>query len=292
MKKLPVLEIIKAAYGFVFTHLGSIIGLIWLPMVLITVAAFFVEQRYLDAATSALLTGSSANLGSVTLGLICFFIAWLLFNAIMYVPVVQLALGQRKGGALIHFAFGPAEWRMFRAISSLVGFLLMPALTIGLLVNSLLYFGLNGHALPAPAIIGIELLVLAAYLGLAFVGLRFLFLLPAVAVHDEGPVLPRAWKLSAGNFWRIVAILLGTMGPVAIVAALGQVLMEGPQAALMPGFGTSSATAAAQLHIISMNMPLTQGIGFLVAPLLLGLAAGASAASFTALQAGAGAADI
>ena len=44
--------------------------------------------------------------------------------------------------------------------------------------------------------------------------------------------------------------------------------------------------AAAQLHIMSMNMPLTQGIGFLVAPLLLGLAAGASAASFTALQGG------
>ena len=36
---------------------------------------------------------------------------------------------------------------------------------------------------------------------------------------------------------------------------------------LMPGFGTSTAMAAAQLHIMSMNMPLTQGIGFLVAPL-------------------------
>ena len=285
MKKLPVLEIIKAAYSFVFTHLGSIIGLIWLPMVLITVAAFFVEQRYLDAAAGALLSNSPANLGSVTLGLICFFVAWLLFNAIMYVPVVQLALGQRKGGALIHFAFGPAEWRMFRAITSLVGFLLLPALTIGLLVNSLLYFGLSGHALPAPAIIGMELLVLVAYLGLAYVGLRFVFFLPAVAVQDDGPVLPRAWKLSAGNFWRIVAILVGSMAPVAVVAAIGQTLLEGPQS-LMPGFSTSTAMAAAQLHIMSMNMPLTQGIGFLVAPLLLGLAAGASAASFTALQGG------
>jgi hypothetical protein len=287
MKKLPVLEIIKAAYRFVFTHLGSIIGLIWLPMVLITVAGFFAEQQYLDAAAGALLTGSSAKLGSVTLGLIFFFIAWLLFNAIMYVPVVQLALGKRKGDALIHFAFGPAEWRMFRAITSLVGFLLLPALTIGLLVNSLLYFGLRGHALPAPAIIGIELLVLVVYLGLAYVGLRFVFLLPSVAVQDEGPVLPRAWKLSAGNFWRILAILLGTMAPVAIVAGLGQALLEGPQA-MMPVFGASgasSAMAAAQLHVMSMNMPLTQGIGFLVAPLLLGLAAGASAAAFTALQA-------
>jgi hypothetical protein len=283
MKKLPVLETIKAAYGFVFLHLGSIIGLIWLPMVLITVAAFFAEQHYLDAAANALLTNSSANLGSVTLGLIFFFIAWLLFNAIMYVAVVQLALGQRKGGALFHFAFGPTEWRMFRAITSLVGFLLLPALTIGLLINSLLYFGLGGHALPAPAIIGLEVAVVAAYLGLAYVGLRFVFLLPAAAVHDIGPVLPRVWKLSAGNVWRMVAILLGTVVPVAIVAALAQALLEGPQG-MTPAFGATNAMAAAQLHVMSMNMPLTQGIGFLFAPLLVGLAAGASAASYTALQ--------
>ena len=96
----------------------------------------------------------------------------------MYVPVVQLALGQRKDGALIHFAFGPAEWRMFRAITSLVGFLLMPALTIGLLVNSLLYFGLGGHALPAPAVVGHGAGCAGRLCGLAYVGLRFVFLLP------------------------------------------------------------------------------------------------------------------
>jgi hypothetical protein len=283
MKKLPVLETIKAAYGFVFTHLGSIIGLIWLPMVLITVAAFFVEQRYLDAAAEALLTGSSANLGSVTLGLIAFFVAWLLFNAIMYVPVIQLALGQRKGGAMIHFAFGPSEWRMFRAMASLVGFLLLPALIVGLLLNSLLFFLMGGHGLPMPAVIGLEVIVAAAYLGIAYLGLRFVFLLPAAALQESSPVLPTAWKFSAGNFWRIVAVLLATLGPVAVLGAIAQLFLEGPQA-LMPTLGDSNAAAAAQLHVMSMNMPLTQGIGFLVAPLLLGLAAGASAAAFTALK--------
>lgn len=283
MKKLPVLEVIKAAYKFVFTHLGAIIGLIWLPMVLITVAAFFVEQRYLNAAADALLTGGSPNLGSVTLGLIFFFIAWLLFNAIMYVPLVQLALGQRKGSVLVHFAFGPAEWRMFRAMASLVGFLMLPALMLGLAINGLMVFGVNGHTLPPLAVTALELLVLLAYFALAYVGLRFVFLLPALSVQGEGPVLPRAWKLSAGNFWRILAVMLGTLGPVAIVATLGQILLEGPQA-MMPVLDRSNDMAAAQLRLMSMNMPLTQGIGFLVAPLLMGLAAGASAAALTALQ--------
>ena len=215
MKKIPVLETIKAAYVFVFTHLGSIIGLIWVPMVLITVAAFFVEQQYLDAAAGALLTGSSANLGSVTLALIFFFIAWLLFNAIMYVPVVQLALGQRKGGALIHFAFGPAEWRMFRAIASLVGFLLLPALTIGAAVNGLVYFG---AARPGLARAGRGRGSEVAGAGrLSRPGLcRAALCLPAaggVRAGGRPGACRAAWKLSAGNFWRILAILLGTHGP-------------------------------------------------------------------------------
>jgi hypothetical protein len=43
MKKIPVTQTIQAAYRFVFTHLGAIIGLIWLPMLLVTVLGFFVE---------------------------------------------------------------------------------------------------------------------------------------------------------------------------------------------------------------------------------------------------------
>ena len=34
MTKIPVLDTIRAAYRFTFTHLGAIIGLIWLPMIL------------------------------------------------------------------------------------------------------------------------------------------------------------------------------------------------------------------------------------------------------------------
>ena len=60
----------------------------------------------------------------------------------------------------------------------------------------------------------------------------------------------------------------------------------------MPSLTSSTAIVAAQLHLIRLNMPLTEGINFLVAPLLLGLAAGASAAAFTALQSPAGAADV
>lgn len=286
MKKIPVTQTIQAAYSFVFTHLGAIIGLIWLPMVLVTVIGFFVEQRYYAAAADALASNSPANLGPATLGLFCYFIAKLLLYAVMYVPVVQLALGQRKEGALLHFAFGAAEWRLFRALIGLVGFLLLPAAIIGLLLRSILAFAAPGRAsLPPPAMIGLELLAVLAVLGIIYVLLRFIFLLPVVAVSEEGPVLPRVWKLSAGNFLRVLAVVLATVVPVELIAVIIQGLVEGRQAVL-PASASSTAMAAAQLHAISLNMPLTQGIGFLIAPLVLGLVSGASAFAMTALKNG------
>jgi hypothetical protein len=72
---------------------------------------------------------------------------------------------------------------------------------------------------------------------------------------------------------------------VALAAALVEGLLEGPEA-LMPSFANSSAMAAAQLHGMSANMPLSQGIGFLIAPLLIGLFSSASVAGLATLKDG------
>ena len=274
MKKIPILPTIEAAYRFVFTHLGAIIGLIWLPMVMVTVMGFFVEQRYYAALADAFASNSFANLGPATLSMFCYFVAMLLLYAVMYVPLIQLALGQRKDSPLVHFAFGAVEWRLFRAMIGLAAFLLIPILILAVLFN------LSQNAVAAGPLAGGLALAL---LGILYVALRFIFLLPSVAVSEEGPVLPRAWQLSSGNVWRILLIVFCTAGPVAILAGLAQLLLEGP-GAFMPAIGTSTALAAAQLHSIGVNMPLSKGIDFLVAPLLLGLGSGASAAALTALR--------
>jgi hypothetical protein len=201
-----------------------------------------------------------------------------------------LALGKRKDGAVFHFALGPAEWRMFRALAGLVAFLFLPALITAFLFNTVATLaGPGSQAKSVLAAGGLEVLLVLSYLALVYVALRFVFLLPAVAVNEEGPVLSRAWILSGGNFWRILAIMLGTLGPVALAAAVAQIALEGP-GALVPSFTNSAAMAAAQLHLISLNMPVSKGVDFLVAPLILGLAAGSSAAAMRALQeSGAGA---
>ncbi len=281
MKKIPVIPTIKAAYRFVFAQLGSIIGLIWIPMVLVTVLGFFVEQRYYAAAADALASDNYARLGPSVISLFCYFVAAILLYAVMLVPVTQLALGQRKEGAVAHFALGQAERRMFRALAGLAAFLFLPVMISAFLLNTLM--ASSGHALSLPMAAGLEVLLVLSYFGLAYIALRFAFLLPVVAVNEDSPPLPRAWILSAGNFWRILAIIAATLGPVVLVAAVAQLLFAGGST-LVPRFANSSAMAAAQLHLIALNMPVSKGVDFLVAPLLLGLGAGASASAMRALQ--------
>src|ERR1700753_2392848 len=121
MTKIPVLDTIRAAYRFTFTHLGAIIGLIWLPMILATVIGFFVLQRFFSSLADAFASNNFALAGPAILGLISFILVGLLLFAMMAVPVMQLALGSRKSGALAHFAFGTAEWRGCLAVLALCG---------------------------------------------------------------------------------------------------------------------------------------------------------------------------
>jgi hypothetical protein len=274
MTKIPVLDTIRAAYRFTFTHLGAIIGLIWLPMILATVIGFFVLQRFFSALADAFASNNFALAGPAILGLISFLLVGLLLFAMMAVPVVQLALGSRKSGALAHFAFGMAEWRLFRASLGVAGFLVALLLILSTILGAVL----------GPRAMSANLIALFLFYAAAiFFGLRFGFLLPGVAVEEAGPVLPRSWILSNGNFWRILAIFLAMAVPLRLLMVVVEVAVEGP-GILMPQFMTSTAMVAVQLHAENQSMPVTAGILFLIAPLALGLMMGASAHAFQALK--------
>jgi hypothetical protein len=213
-------------------------------------------------------------MGPALLGLISLLFAGLLLLAMMSVPVTQLAMSSRKTGALAHFAFGPAEWRLFRAGLGLAGFLFALLLMVSMATAALLGVGTMGANI-------VSLVVF--YLCLLFFVLRFGFLLPAVAVAESGPVLPRSWILSGGNFWRILGIFLAVVLPVRLAMIIVEASLEGPRM-LEPKLFTSTAMVAAQIHAASQNMPITAGILFLVAPLLLGLTLGAGAHVFHVLK--------
>ena len=53
MNKLPVGQTISDAYGFTFSQLGTIIGLIWFPMVVSTLLNFLPQLASYGGASAA-----------------------------------------------------------------------------------------------------------------------------------------------------------------------------------------------------------------------------------------------
>lgn len=279
MSKIPVLATIRAAYGFTFHHLGAIIGAIWLPMVIVTVAGFFVLHGFLGAAIDMLSGANPSAVGPALLVMIVYLVAALLLYAVMYVAITQLALGVRKTGVIVLFAFGPPERRMFRALLALTGLCLVLAGAALLVVMVILALapaaGLRLSQMEASA-----LLSLGAYAVMAVLVPRFGLLLPAIGVAEETPVLRRAWELSAGNFLALLALVIAVLAPGFVIAQLASQLL--PSAPLPPGV-SGTAEMIALFRQEQAMLPALTGIGFFVSPLTLGLIAGGSVAAWRAL---------
>ncbi len=277
MRRIPVGATIRDAYIFAATHLGGVIGLIWVPMVLLTVMGFFSFQRYYNDFIDAMATGNIAAMSPSMLMMFGYLLAALLLQAVIYVAVIQFALGARTAPAVAHFAFGGLEWRMFRAFLAFVGVVLVLVLPAFVAGNAALTL-VGAHV---PAGLGPVLLMLILY-GVVLLAMpRFLALLPTIAVAENAPVLRRAWALSAGNFWRLLAVLVGVFGPVFLLFTVAEMALAGHSA--VPA-GTQQMQLVAGLMQARAVLPLVSGLGFLISPLVVGLFAGASVSAWRALK--------
>lgn len=276
MRHVPVIATVRDAYLFTVRNLGAIIGLIWIPMVLLTVMGFFSFQRYYNELIDAMSGGDPNALGPALLMMLGYLVAALLLQAMMYVAVVQLALGARAAPAVAHFAFGPAEWRMFRAFGALVGVVLVlaiPALVLGSLLVQLAAPG-------APPEAASGLLFLIVYGVLLVAAPRFFTLLPAVAVAEPHPVLRRSWTLSAGNFWRLLGVLVLSFGPLFVLFSALEMTLTSHAPVPPPGTSQMIASMIRARDVL----PLISGVGFLISPIVVGLFAGVSVSAWRTLK--------
>ena len=278
MTPLPVVATVREAYAFAWQHLGAVIGLIWVPMLVLTISGFFAKQRFYNDLIEALSSGNGANLGPSMLMMLGYVVAALLFYAMMIAAVTQLALGQRSGPVVAHFAFGAPEWRTFRALAGLLGLALLILMTAVMAVSALLAMAGGGKTGPQDGMA----LVLVLY-GLIIAGApRFLLLLPAVAVAESEPALRRTWSLSAGHFWRLLAVLVLTFVPPLTLLVVVETLLAGPMAAL-DASGDKMLIVSSVMRARQV-LPLSSGLGFLVAPLLVALFSGASVSVWRAIK--------
>jgi len=280
-RRISVGATVRDAYAFTGAHLGGIIGVIWLPMVLITIAQFFTYNRCYNDFIDALTTKNASHMGPALLMLLGYWIAKLLLTALMSVGVVQLAQGNRNPAALIYLSFGPPEGRLFRAFCGFAGMLLMVLVTVLTVAQMVLSMNAGPSRQLQESISGLMMLALLGA-GL-LLSARFLILAPAIAVGEATPVLRRAWALSADNFWPLLGTLVALFLPlllffVGIEMGLGQTGMT--QAT---GTTPEAQMIAALTHARQM-LPVSSGLSFFFSPLVIGLFAGASVSAWRVLK--------
>jgi len=286
MNKLSVGETVRFAYGFTLRELGTIIGLIWVPMIALAVISFL-PYALGDTTQSPDINPNAA--GAIMLRGIAFSLISLVLSACITVPVVRQALGLRTGPAFIHIALGRTELRLTGAY--LVFIAIMMVLFLGYML------AVFGSALAAGAT-GNKPLVGLVVVAVGFVGLcgilyaitRLGFLLAPSVVAEDKISFERVWSLTQGNFWRIVGVLfLVTLVP-AIVFLSAFAFLLGPDAIALyhqaVAQNMSQQDIAERWRVIVENhISLLLGVQLIVAPFSVGLTSGASAHAYKHLTA-------
>jgi hypothetical protein len=284
MNKLPVGESIGFAYRFTFGQLGAIIGLIWMPMVVIAVLQFL-PYGLGDAALVP--EDNPTAYGAAQLRAILFLFITMLMYASIFVSVTQQALGLRHGNVLYHFGLGRAEFRMWGALLLLAAIATLLLLGIALVATA-------GVAVAAKSGNGVvagpveSALLLAGSCAFIFVITRLGFLLVPSTVVEKKLGLERSWKLSYGNFWRITLVLFVVTLPTALVVGGAQFALMSRELAplLSPTHTITFEVLMNRMEVVmGRHMPEIIGINLIAAPFQCGLLLAAAAFAYKALTA-------
>ena len=295
MNKIPVTQTVLESYRFTFGGLSKIIGLIWLPIIILTVGGYFMMAPEFSGMAAALESGDVSQQGTLLLRELGFEIVMIVLIAMIAVAISREILKPVQRPPFLRFALGPAE---LRAVGGLIALFFLMIVFIFILLFVGMVAGFAVHAgLPAGAAAGAKgvagigaLLGLIGFLALVYVMVRLGFLLvPAIAM-EGGFGLERSWQLTKGNFWRIVAVIVATLLPVLIVAMIIDLTILGPDF-FNPHLELARDPAAQmrhsveQMHQMSAQLPLMMGIGCLLAPFTYGMTFAPAAFAYRALMA-------
>ncbi len=229
MNKIPVFRTIGRAYGFTFGNLATIIGLVWLPLIIQTVGGYVISERYMSTIQAFLAKGDFSALGGVAGYAYLFFFGSLFLTAVMSAPVLRQALGLRQGGAYVYLWPGANEFRLFGANFALL--LMLIAIMVVVWIAALILIvafafavnvagtamvaGISAQVILKWSVVALLLAVLAA---LIFVLFRLSFLIGPVTIAERKIDLVRAWSLTHGNFWRIFLVSLAVTVPLLAIS--------------------------------------------------------------------------
>jgi hypothetical protein len=227
MDKIPVGATIGHAYSFAFKDFLKILGVMWVPFV-IMMAATLALGTQVTAFTNALTTKNFAEVSNVISVLGPAYILFLFLIVMQILGITELALGKRQGASpYFFFTLGKPLWRLIGAYL-LVVLLLIAAILVFVFAAGILaaiFTGVTGVAKgakpsgAAAGVLGLAVIIIVPIVYCAFIyGLvRQTFFLTPVVVAEERLGLRRAWSLGRGNFWRMFVIILALLVPFVIL---------------------------------------------------------------------------
>ena len=287
MNKIPVGRTVAFAYNFLFTRLGTVVGITALPAVLAAAVDYLVRSYVSTEDTQA---AAGMNLLISTAGMATTIFVW----AVASVGITRAALGHPLGSGAYYFPVGMLELRMFGAMLRFwlgVLVLLLLASLVTSVAVMLTGVPLGGTSPPEPSagILVAGIVAWAAFGYAIFTIVRMGFLLPATVVCESKGGLQRSHDLAHGNFWRIVAILLALVAPIFFLLSVGgAVLLQASVGAdyrqVIEQDGMDELIRRAE-EAIAQNLLLWEIFNMAIFILAAGLIFSASAYAYRALAA-------
>lgn len=261
MPHISIRQALRFAFSFSYRNAAEIGARIALPAILGWIA-FYLSlflymkelERYVNNPNDRI---ASLVLGLATAGLLI----TLFLHTVIVASVTALALGsETRGWRYFHAA--RREWRLYAADLRLL-------LVAGIWIVAMWLLQLTAGLVSLPAGFGLILDVIMAG-GLGFLAVRVWSLVAPVSVGStDGEILRRAWKYSAGNFWRLAVIVAALLLAGLIVEAVCEIAMRA--AGLIPPFPSSASLAdyAAMYRGALPGVMIVIGIAYLASNILM-----------------------
>lgn len=297
MNKIPLDNTITSAYRFFFTRILSVIGTLWLPMLIMLgliggVLYAVVPQGWWHGEFPAFDAKNPDPIAvwdfcrPFMMGMPLLWLVGMVFSSMMMVGLMQLSLGQKKH-CYAFFSLGADVWRLiFAGIVAFLIVMVIFAVSTGVAVAAGIF---AKSLLPnAAAVIVTIVVTVVAICFCIYAPVRLCFFLPGVVVAEHRVGLGRSWQLGGGNFWRIVLVFLAIFLPVMIVAGIIQQVTILPIVAssmthLMHTDKPTPADLAAFLRVLPPLIPVFVVVGVLQRIAMSGLLAGAIGTAYNAL---------
>jgi len=252
---------LRFSLSFLVRNYAAIAVRIALPALAGWIALYISLSMYL-AELGRYLDNPSDRVASLVLGLATAGLLVMLFmHSVIVASISALALGYRDG-RWKYFQIERCEWRLYAANLRLL-------LVLGVWIVAMRV--LEIAAIRFLSTVNFDL-VLDAIMGAAgaFLVVRVWFLMaPTAVTNTHGKILRRAWQQSAGNFWRVAAIIFVLLLVGLAVETAGEfVLRASVEFPPIPGNG-SLADYTAMYRKVLPEVLCVVGIAYLLCNVMM-----------------------